>query len=63
MATNIHLRAAKEDFEIAGKVEPVKVDLTAVKVRERSSQKGLLKFSMSVMYFFVLVYFLVKLLA
>lgn len=61
MAVNIHLRAGEQDFEIAEKVKPVKVDLTAVNVREKN--KGLFKLSLSVTYFFVLVYFLVKLLA
>jgi len=55
------LRAAEQEFEIAEKIKPIKVDLTAVSVREKN--KGLLKLSLSVTYFFVLVYFLVKLLA
>lgn len=60
MAVNIHLRSAEEDFEIAEKKSPAKVDLTAVNVR--GNNKGLLKLSLSVTYFFVLVFFLVKLL-
>ncbi len=61
MAVNIHLRAVEHDFEVAEKVNPVKVDLTAVNTRGKNT--GLLKLSLSVTYFFVLVYFLVKLLA
>ncbi len=61
MAINIPLRAVEQDFEIAEKVHPIKVDLTAVGVRGKNT--GLLKLSLSVTYFFVLVYFLVKLLA
>lgn len=61
MAVNIRMRAIEQDFEIAEKVKPIKVDLTAVSVREKN--KGLLKLSLSVTYFFVLVYFLVQLLA
>ncbi len=60
MAVNIGLRATESDYEIAEKVKPVKVDLAAASSREN---KGFLKLSLSVTYFFVLVYFLVKLLA
>ena len=61
MAVNIHSRAAERDFEIAEKIKPITVDLAAVSVREKN--KGILKLSLSVTYFFVLVYFLVQLLA
>ena len=60
MAVNIHLRAVEKDFEVTEKVAPPKVDLTAVNVR--GNNKGLLKLSLSITYFFVLVFFLVKLL-
>jgi len=63
MAGNIHLRAIDEDFEIIKKTEPVKVDITAVRLKDKNERKGLLKLSLSVAYFFALVYFLVKLLA
>jgi len=33
MAVNIHLRAAEQEFEIAEKIKPIKVDLTSVSVR------------------------------
>ena len=61
MAINIPLRAAEQDFEIAEQVQPIKVDLTAAGIRGKN--KGLVKLSLSVSYFFVLVYFLIKLLA
>ena len=61
MAANIHYRTLEEDFEIAEKIEPLKVDLSAVRITDRSASKGLFKLSLSVTYFFVLVYFLVKL--
>ena len=61
MAVNIHARAAEQNFEVAEKVKPLKVDLAAVSIREKN--KGILKLSLSVTYFFVLVYFLVQLLA
>ena len=60
MAVNIHSRAAEQDFEVAEKLKPINVELTAVSVREKN--KGILKLSLSVTYFFVLVYFLVQLL-
>ena len=62
MAADIHLRAIEEDFEIAEKAEPVKVDITTVRIKDKKASKGLFKLSLSVTYFFVLVYFLVKLL-
>ncbi len=61
MPVNIRMRAAEHGYEVAEEVKPVKVDFTAVSVREKN--KGLLKLSLSVTYFFVLVFFLVKLLA
>ena len=60
MAVNIHMRATEQDFDVKEKAKPVKVDLAAVSVREKN--KGILKLSLSVTYFFVLVYFLVQLL-
>ncbi len=61
MAVNIHSRAAERNFEITEKLKPINVDLAAVSVGEKN--KGILKLSLSVTYFFVLVYFLVQLLA
>ncbi len=61
MAVNIRLRAAEQAFEVTEQAEPVKVELNAEGTRENN--KGLLKLSLSVTYFFVLVFFLVKLLA
>lgn len=61
MAANIHLRAIEDDFEIREKEEAVKVDVTAVRIKDKNERKGLLKLSLSITYFFVLVYFLVKL--
>jgi hypothetical protein len=63
MATNIHYRAVEEDFEISDRIKPVRVDLTVVKIKDKKPRKGVLKLSLSITYFFVLVYFLVKLLA
>ncbi|HKB85681.1 MAG TPA: hypothetical protein VKD08_05905 [Ignavibacteriaceae bacterium] len=63
MATNIHLRALDESFEIAEKIKPARVDLSTVHIDESYSRKGLLKLSLSITYFFVLAYFLVKLLS
>lgn len=62
MAANIHMRAIDEDFEIAEKIEPARVNLTTARINDKNSRKGLLKLSLSITYFFVLVYFLVKLL-
>lgn len=62
MAANIHYRAVENDFEVTEKVDPVKVDLTAVRIKDKNASKGLFKLSLSVTYFFVLVYFLVQLL-
>jgi hypothetical protein len=62
MAANIHYRAVEEDFEIAERIEPVRIDVTAAGIENKNSRKGLLKLSLSITYFFVLVYFLVKLL-
>lgn len=63
MAANIHYRTVESDFELTEKIDPVKVDLTAVRIKEKNASKGLFKLSLSVTYFFVLVYFLVQLLA
>ena len=60
MATNIHLRALDESYKIAEKIKPARVDL---QLDGRNSRKGLFKLSLSITYFFVLAYFLVKLLA
>jgi hypothetical protein len=62
MAANIHYRAIENDFEVTEKVDPVKVDLTAVRIKDKNASKGLFKLSLSVTYFFVLVYFLAQLL-
>lgn len=62
MAANIHYRTLEEDFEVAEKIKPLKVDLSAVRLKDKSASRGLFKLSLSVTYFFVLVYFLVKLL-
>ncbi len=61
MAANIQYRAVEEDFEIS-EIKPVRVDLSAVKIKDKKSRTGVLKLSLSITYFFVLVYFLVKLL-
>ena len=61
MAVNIHSKAFEEDFRISEKNEPLRVDLTAVRIKERKSRKGLWKFTISVTYFGLLVYFLLKL--
>ena len=61
MADNIHLKAIEDDFEIIEKEQPVKVNLTAVRLTDKNERNGLLKLALSVTYFFVLVYFLVKL--
>jgi hypothetical protein len=63
MAANIHLRAVEEDFEVLENVEPAKVNLTTVRIDEKNTRKGVIKLSLSVAYFFALVYFLVELLA
>ncbi len=63
MAVNIHFRAADQNFEIAEKIKPVRVDLSTVSITRQNNHKGLLKLSLSITYFFVLAYFLVKLLA
>lgn len=63
MAANIHYRAVESDFEVIEQIDhPVKVDLTAVRIKDKNASKGLFKLSLSVTYFFVLVYFLVQLL-
>ena len=62
MAVNIHSKAFEEDFKVSEKIEPLRVDLTAVRVKEKKSRKGLLKLTLSMTYFVLLVYFLVKLL-
>ena len=62
MAANIQTRTLDEDFEVAERIEPTNVDLSAVRLKEKSASKGLFKLSLSVTYFFVLMYFLVKLL-
>lgn len=63
MAANIQYRAVESDFVVTEKINPVKVDLTAVSLKDKNASKGLLKLSLSVTYFFVLVYFLSQLLA
>ena len=62
MAANIQTRTLHEDFEVAERIVPTNVDLSAVRLKEKSASKGLFKLSLSVTYFFVLMYFLVKLL-
>ena len=62
MAANIHYRAVESDFEVTEKIDPVKVDLTAVRIKDKNASKGLFKLSLSVAYFFALVYFLAQLL-
>lgn len=62
MAANIHFGAVEEDFEVAEKKAPLSIDLTAVTIKDKQTRKGLFKLSLSITYFFVLVYFLVKLL-
>jgi hypothetical protein len=62
MATNIHFREIEEDFELAENIKPVKVNLTTVKSEDTHSHKGLFKFSLSITYFILLVFFLFKLL-
>ncbi len=63
MAVNYHLRAAEQDYEVAKKIKPIMVDISTVTIDDKNSQKGLLKLTLSITYFFVLAYFLVKLLA
>jgi len=62
MATNIQLRALEEDFEVTRKARPVKVNLTTVKSENVDTHKGAFKFFLSMIYFGVLVFFLIKLL-
>ena len=62
MAANIHFRAIEEDFDVAEKVRPLSIDLSAVSIKDKQNHKGLFKLTLSITYFFVLVYFLVKLL-
>ena len=62
MAVNIHSKAFEEDFKVSEKIEPLRVGLTAVRIKEKKSRKGLLKLTLSMTYFVLLVYFLVKLL-
>ena len=63
MAVNFHLRAVEQDYEVAKKIKPIMVDISTVTIDDKNSQKGLLKLTLSITYFFVLAYFLVKLLA
>ncbi len=63
MATNFHLGTVEESFEVSKKVEPVRVDLTAVQLNDKNTRSGLFKLSLSIAYFFALVIFLIKLLA
>lgn len=61
MAVNIHSKAFETDFEVSERIEPLGVDLTAVRLKDGKSRKEGLKFTLSVTYFAVLVYFLSQL--
>jgi hypothetical protein len=62
MATNLQLRALEEDFDVTRKAKPVKVNLTTVKSENVNTRKGAFKFFLSIIYFGLLVFFLIKLL-
>ncbi len=61
MAINIQSKLFEEDFVGIEKNEPFRIDSTAVKIKERKSHKGMFKLTLSMTYFGLLVYFLVKL--
>lgn len=62
MATNIPLRVCEEDFKIAEKSNQQSVNVVKVNFEDKNTRKGLIKFSLSVIYFVALVFFLLKLL-
>lgn len=60
MATSIRII---DDFELSEKVESAELNLDDYKIGDTNSHKGLLKLTLSVIYFLLLVYFLFELLA
>ncbi len=62
MAINTQIRVFEEDFEVTRKAEPVKVNLTTIKSESTNTHKGAFKFFLSIIYFALLVFFLIKLL-
>lgn len=61
MATTI--KVFEDDFNVAEKIEPVQLAVNDYKIEDYNTHKGILKLTLSIAYFVVLVYFLFKLLA
>jgi len=62
MDTNI-VRVIDEDFELEEKIRPADTGYKDLEFEAESTKKGLLKLSLSIVYFLALVYFLFQLLA